>query len=634
MSKNKTILKISAKTDKGVERDHNEDDHLFCPDLKNNQWKFFEKTENYELGEFGSLIIVADGMGGMNAGEVASRLAKEGIQEYFSVNLRTEVLQDESKMKSFMKNAILSANEKIVKNQKEDKETEGMGTTIILAWIYTNKVYVSWSGDSRCYRYNQASGLQALSKDHSYVQELIDDGKLTEEQAFYHPDSNIVSQSLGDEKHKPKPDFKSYELHEGDKILLCSDGLNAMLQDIQIREVFEKNIDINSCVDTLIEESNKAGGHDNITIAIAEIEKVGSAFVPAKNVTAKLKTYVKYAGIAVFAFLIVFVYLKFFHKKEETEKQNFVIAQSDMLAVTKNDNIIQDTIRINKGDTLLTVNNDTVLVRHNDTLVINRIKLPQNITDNNNEPSNEENTETDTTNNSELPIIDENLVLEQLLPILENIKDALIKVGASGTNTNNFTNQIGAVKLAYENYFTTKNENNKIDVCTKIVKLIELRGSLNINSKKFKDAFKQLETFNSIFCKTVKINLPEKENITPEVDTNKVKVEISNTGKYDKTKDPDNIGLSPIKKDNKWGYIGIDNKIKITCKYLVALQFHEGYAFYKTSKGWGVIDKNGIPKILPQEFWTPKGYFNNGKAKVTNVRNEEYYINLRGLRID
>ena len=624
MSKNKTILKISAKTHKGMVREHNEDDHLFCPDLKSNQWMFYEKTDSYKLGEFGSLIIVADGMGGMNAGEVASRLAKEGIQEYFSANLRKEVLQDESKVKSFMKDAILSANEKIIKYQKKDKKTEGMGTTIILAWIHTNKVYISWSGDSRCYRYNQESGLQLLSKDHSYVQELIDKGKLTEEQAFYHPDGNIVTQSLGDEKHKPNPDFRSYELHEGDKILLCSDGLNAMLQDFQIREIFEKNPEINTCVDTLIEEANKAGGYDNITIVIAEIEKVGRAFVTMKNMVDKLKTYAKYAAIAIFAFLIVFVYLEFFHKKEETEKQNIPTVPSDSSPITKITDNTQNTTSTNNG---------------------NASGKTEKSTDNKQlEETNT--TETASTDSSNLTLIVRNeessltvipnKELQQLPDILKKIEEALDAAKAQGPNTDNFKNQIQVVESAYENYLIDQSDSNKTAVCTKIDELIKLRENLKIESKNFKDAFGELRTFYSNFCKDYSHGKGGGiTEIKKDTDENNKKLETNDEIKYDATKDPDNIGLSPIKQGDKWGYVGKDDKIKIECKYNWAYQFYEGYAFVKFENGWGVIDTTGKIIIPEQSIWRPSIGFSGGKAKVViDSTGEEICINIKNEFVD
>ena len=632
MSKSKTIIKISAKTDKGMVRDHNEDDHIFCPDLKSNQWKFFENTESFQLDKYGSLIVVADGMGGMNAGEVASRLAKEGIQEYFSANLKEDVLQAESKIKSFMKNAILSANEKIVKKQKEDKETEGMGTTLIMAWIYCNKVYISWSGDSRCYRYNPASGLQSLSKDHSYVQELIDAGKITEEQAFYHPDSNIVSQSLGDEKHKPKPDFRSYDLNEGDRILLCSDGLNAMLQDVQIRKIFENNPEITACVDTLINETNEAGGHDNTTIIIAEVEKVGGAAIPAKN----FKTYFIYAGIFIFAFLAAFLFFKYFNNNK-SDNQYSALAQNDMLVVLKKGDVAQDTIEIKEGQPLLVILSDTFYVSGQDTFSISRITLPGEIT--NNEEIQNKQSEEPSANIPEEENTEVNIAANDLPAILKNITAVLKKSNAQGVNTEKFNAQNKKIQISYAKYLINKTKENKKAVCQEITKLIELRTSLNINSKKFIDAFAKLITFKGNFCiMDETINEVSKDSINNKLTIIKdtlLKQQETKEFKYDKTKDPNNSGLSPVLKNGKWGYTNIDGTLKIKCQYNKANYFGKEYAFVKTGNQWAVIDTEGKTIIAAQDKWgNPLNTFANGKATVISTKGDTICIDITNKLID
>ena len=631
MSKSKTIIKISAKTDKGMVRDHNEDDHIFCPDLKSNQWKFFENTESFQLDKFGSLIVVADGMGGMNAGEVASRLAKEGIQEYFSANLKEDILQNESKIKSFMKNAILSANEKIVKEQKEDKETEGMGTTLIMAWIYCNKVYISWSGDSRCYRYNPASGLQALSKDHSYVQELIDAGKITEEQAFYHPDSNIVSQSLGDEKHKPKPDFKSYDLNEGDKILLCSDGLNAMLQDVQIRKIFENNPEITSCVDTLISETNEAGGHDNTTIIIAEVEKVGGAAIPAKN----FKTYFIYAGIFIIAFVTAFLFFKYFNN-DESENQYSAIAENDMLVVLKKGDIAQDTIEIKEGQPLIVILSDTFYVNEQDTFSISRITLPAEA-NNTVEPQNPK--EKSTANIPEDEDIEINIAADDLPAILKNISTTLKKSNAQEVNTEKFTKQSKEIQISYAKYLINKTQENNKAVCREIVKMIKLRTQLNINSKKFNTAFAKLVTFKGNFCLVTNI---VDENIKDTINNkltiikdSLIKHQEAKEFRYNQSKDPNKSGLSPVIKNGKWGYTDKDGTLKISCQYSKANYFGKEYAFVKTGNQWAVIDTGGKIIIAAQDKWeNPLNTFANGKAKVINAEGDTICIDITNKLID
>lgn len=269
-----TNLRITSLTHKGMERDHNEDNHIFNPDLSKNEWNFYEYCVVEELSDRGALLVVADGMGGLNAGEVASQLAVEAIKQYFDKNLTSGVTQNSASVQSFLAGSIASAHAAIVGYQANHKEAEGMGTTVVIAWIIGNHLFTSWCGDSRCYKYHADTGLQQVSRDHSYVQELVDKGVITREQAFYHPQTNIITQSLGDESNRPKPGFASVEIVAGDRLLLCSDGLNSMIQDLSIREIIQSNPEIQSCAESLIESANRAGGSDNITVMICDVENV------------------------------------------------------------------------------------------------------------------------------------------------------------------------------------------------------------------------------------------------------------------------------------------------------------------------------------------------------------------------
>jgi PPM family protein phosphatase len=614
MSKDKTVLAISIETNKGVERDHNEDNHVFCPDLKNKEWLFYDKRGNVELGELGSLLVVADGMGGMNAGEVASELAIEGIKGFFTVNLKSEVVSAEGKIKSFLKSAILSANDKIIKRQNEDSATEGMGTTIILAWIIGNKVYVSWSGDSRCYRYNPNTGLQALSKDHSYVQALIDAGKLTEEQAFYHPDSNIVTQSLGDSKHIPKPDFAAFELNLGDKILLCSDGLNAMLQDHQIQETFENSTDINSCIKTLITQSNDAGGHDNITIGIAEVETLGSTEI-SKGLFARIKPFLLYVLVGVIAFLLAFVYFKYFDK-EETVKDATEQVRSVDEGVNQGQNETQGAAKTATAEPEAT------------------------------EPPASENQQgggSQVPENEDQGLVDD-VVLDNLLEILQDVLTSLNEADKADQKVKTCIDNVGLTKLAYGQFIKDQSEKNTKDVCNKVGLLVNSFTTLNLQTENFNGALGELESFEMSFCQNTddqqietlqpsteqgeltKITKPEEE---PELEV------INKTGLYDAEKDPENIGLSPIEKDGKWGFVNKAEQIMIPCEYEKAYGFHEGLAFVKINEGWAVIDKNGIPKIQAQKLWhKPEKGFANGLAQVRDVATDSLFcINVNNEKV-
>jgi serine/threonine protein phosphatase PrpC len=323
-----TSLKIVALTDRGMEREHNEDFHTFCPDLKINKWSFFETVFVNKQDELGSLIVVADGMGGMNAGEVASELAVSSIKSHFANNIKDIDKAIPEKIKKFLSEAILFAHQQIIDKQKTDESTKGMGTTIVIAWIAKNYLNVSWVGDSRCYLLRMDENLHYISKDHSMVQEMVDNGKITYEQAFYHPQNNIITQSLGDKKRTPVPGFVSIPIQQNDIILLCSDGLNGMLTDKQLQEILVKNTDIEIATKVLIEESNKAGGHDNITAILCQIVSSPIKKAPAILAMKKKKYSGKTIGIIVlcclFAFILTYTITDRYCNKVKTETKDTV----------------------------------------------------------------------------------------------------------------------------------------------------------------------------------------------------------------------------------------------------------------------------------------------------------------------
>ena len=256
-------------------RPNNEDNYQLDADLSDNEWGF-TADEQITLGKKGALLVVCDGMGGMNAGEVASDLAVKTIKERFSADLLTpKVLASPM---AYVKEAIIAADSAIKAHGKAHPETEGMGSTIVMAWMLDKKVYVGWCGDSRCYSYNPQTGLVRLSHDHSYVQELVDDGKLTEDLAFDHPNSNIITRSLGDPNGTARPDVKEYDLHNGDILMLCSDGLCGCLRDKEIEEqIAAHQTSMQDCRDALWQADEAAGWHDNVTIALAQVVSGGIA---------------------------------------------------------------------------------------------------------------------------------------------------------------------------------------------------------------------------------------------------------------------------------------------------------------------------------------------------------------------
>lgn len=233
---------LAAKCDKAG-RSQNQDNYWVCPDLSRINDSFDDvigKDKDITLSDKGALLVVADGMGGMNAGEKASELVIKGVQKGFS-KIPEGILGYDDQMLSFIRDIIISSDQLIKDYAKANREADGLGSTIVLLWLWGEKAYCGWCGDSRIYRYNPNNSLVRLSHDHSYVQELVDNGKIEPEEAFDHPDGNIVTRALGDNGEKANPELKVYDICERDVFLLCSDGLCGLLQDKQIEDIISVN---------------------------------------------------------------------------------------------------------------------------------------------------------------------------------------------------------------------------------------------------------------------------------------------------------------------------------------------------------------------------------------------------------
>lgn len=207
--------------------------------------------------------LLADGMGGHNAGEVASKMAVEMI----GAELEKSVSEKESEKIIYnILSSIDYANKKVFDDSCSDSKKAGMGSTLVVAYIQEDKLYVANIGDSRAYIRNGKTFKQ-ITIDHSVVQELVLNGTITPEEALVHPDKNIITRALGTEK-MVDADMFEYSLISGDTILLCSDGLYEMVRDDVICEILEKNEDIETAVSTLINLANENGGADNITVVV------------------------------------------------------------------------------------------------------------------------------------------------------------------------------------------------------------------------------------------------------------------------------------------------------------------------------------------------------------------------------
>ena len=210
------------------------------------------------------VFVVADGMGGAQAGEVASRLAIEAFEHG---------LPDDGSAEERLATRVREANHQIHERSRADRGRAGMGTTLTAAYVDDAHVAIAHVGDSRAYLFRGGT-LQRLTQDHSLVDELVRRGKLTEEQAAEHPQRSIITRALG-----PEPDVEvdtwTYPARAGDVVLLCSDGLTSMISEERVRAVLEANENLDAAADGLIAEANEAGGRDNITVILFRLEELG-----------------------------------------------------------------------------------------------------------------------------------------------------------------------------------------------------------------------------------------------------------------------------------------------------------------------------------------------------------------------
>lgn len=271
-------FKLATNTHIGLVRSNNEDNFQAAADLTDSlTWV---NEQEYDLGENGALMVIADGMGGMNAGEIASQIAVDTVCDCFAPeHITPQAKQDKGAVEQFMQRVIITADERIKEEGKVNNEARGMGTTIVLTWLLGSHAYISWCGDSRAYIYNPVYGLRRLTKDHSYVQTLVDRGTLTEDEAFDFPQNNIVTRSLGDGESKAIPDClpSPHLLCDNDVIMLCTDGLCGMVRDSEIEAIIATNSsNMLNCVQQLTKAALDHGGHDNVTICACRIISGGA----------------------------------------------------------------------------------------------------------------------------------------------------------------------------------------------------------------------------------------------------------------------------------------------------------------------------------------------------------------------
>lgn len=238
-------MRYSLKTDKGIVRSSNQDS-CFVTVFDNNS----------------CFAVVCDGMGGQKAGDVASRIAVSAISERFVAGWRKNI--SVSSVKNLLTTAIAAANICVYDAAQTDSELDGMGTTLVAAVVLDGKLIIANVGDSRAYLVSDE--LRLLTKDHSLVQQLIDNGELSADEAKAHPYKNYITRALGVDEHI-EIDFSEYKMDCGESVLLCSDGLTNFVNENEILEIIKNNTVV-TVAEKLVNAANSNGGGDNITAVV------------------------------------------------------------------------------------------------------------------------------------------------------------------------------------------------------------------------------------------------------------------------------------------------------------------------------------------------------------------------------
>lgn len=242
-------MRVSAQTDIGRLRAENQDNFRLCNNNNGLAWS-----------------ILCDGMGGGQNGKQASLLAADCVDQYFEDNLNAELSADE--VQEVMEEAVAKANTRVFMYSREGEML--MGTTIVCAVVHNGVLHLAHAGDSRAYIF-EVDTLKLLTRDHSVVQELVEQGALSQEDAHKHPEKNVITRCVGVDRAL-ELEYGRGGISPGATLLLCSDGLTNMLSNERIAEVMAQN-DFYTVADILVREALAAGGTDNITVALMQIEE-------------------------------------------------------------------------------------------------------------------------------------------------------------------------------------------------------------------------------------------------------------------------------------------------------------------------------------------------------------------------
>lgn len=237
------MIQVGFRSDKGIRRRNNEDAFYVMPEDR--------------------LFIVADGVGGNNAGEIASRTAVNYIADYVRQHSPEEI-KDDIELRRYFTDCFAGVNDLIYGMAHRHPENTGMATTAVLAYINGDKAYIVNVGDSRAYMFRDGI-LSQLTEDHSYVNSLIKSGSITKEEARRHRNKNVITRAVGGEE-VIFPDFFQLSVQPGDIFMLCTDGLHGEVDDIKLAEIIGKGRTMSETCAELVKKANQNGGNDNITV--------------------------------------------------------------------------------------------------------------------------------------------------------------------------------------------------------------------------------------------------------------------------------------------------------------------------------------------------------------------------------
>lgn len=240
------MIKAYVKSDIGRVREINQDSYYISDSLDEVQ-----------------LYMLADGMGGYNGGEIASNLAIQSAKSYIENNFK-DIEKDKDSIIQLVASSMEYANMIVYEKSQENKDLEGMGTTLEICLIYNNRAFIGHVGDSRIYRIRKEF-MRKLTQDHSYVQKLVKDGKITQEEAVHHPQKNMLMKALGCNAFV-EPDVMVKGFLKDDILIMCSDGLSNLVPQEEMFEHAKKNIE--QATKDLVEIANNNGGYDNITVVV------------------------------------------------------------------------------------------------------------------------------------------------------------------------------------------------------------------------------------------------------------------------------------------------------------------------------------------------------------------------------